>query len=108
MQNSQIYWIIVTNCCSRADCGDRSGAVDASVSYNPVPELQCDVQQPVEGAVEAHSSQDASANDSSLLGCITEIIEQLSQSESPVNPGSSLACATQGQGSSLQVRHLAH
>lgn len=91
--------------CSVADSDGRSEDVDASASHNPAPELQCDVQEPVEGAVEPHSSQEASANDSgSLLGCLTEIIEQLRQSEAPANDaGSSMGCVTQVQDNSSQV-----
>ncbi|KAG7238648.1 hypothetical protein INR49_030722 [Caranx melampygus] len=90
---------------AEADFAGRSEDVDASVSHSPVPEVQCDVQEPAEGAVEPHSSQEASANDSgSLLGCLTEIIEQLSQSESPTNDaGSSVDSVTQGQDSSSQL-----
>ncbi|XP_022624536.1 transcription factor TFIIIB component B'' homolog [Seriola dumerili] len=89
---------------AEADSGSHSEDVHASVSHEPVCELQPDIQEPVEGAVEPHSSQESSLNDSgSLLGCLTEIIEQLSQHDSPRNDaGSSLGCVTQAQDHSSQ------
>ncbi|XP_056259503.1 transcription factor TFIIIB component B'' homolog isoform X1 [Seriola aureovittata] len=89
---------------AEADSGSHSEDVHASVSHEPVCELQPDIQEPVEGAVEPHISQESSLNDSgSLLGCLTEIIEQLSQHDSPRNDaGSSLGCVTQAQDHSSQ------
>ncbi|XP_071321461.1 transcription factor TFIIIB component B'' homolog isoform X2 [Trachinotus anak] len=89
---------------AEADSGAHSEDVNASVSHQPMTELRPDIQEPVEGAVEPYSGQEGPSNDAeSLLGSLTEIIEQLSQHDPPTNDaGPSLGCVTQVQDNSFQ------
>lgn len=79
--------------------------MEASVSHKPVSEIRPDIQEPAEGAVEQHIIPPV--NDAaSSLACITPVIEQLSQQDSPSNvAGSSLGCLTQVPDNSTQVRY---
>ncbi|TMS08554.1 hypothetical protein E3U43_006037 [Larimichthys crocea] len=64
--------------------GSQSEGVEASVSHKPVSEIRPDIQEPAEGAVEQHIIPPL--NDAaSSLACITPVIEQLSQQDSPSN-----------------------
>ncbi|XP_058473046.1 transcription factor TFIIIB component B'' homolog isoform X2 [Solea solea] len=73
---------------AEADSEDR----DASVSHDPVSKLQPDNPEPVEGAIETHSKPECPpSNTESLLGCLTQIIDQ----PSPNDAASPLGCLTQ-------------
>ncbi|XP_027137925.1 transcription factor TFIIIB component B'' homolog isoform X2 [Larimichthys crocea] len=82
--------------------GNHSEDVDASISHKPVSEIRPDIQEPAEGAVEQHIIPPV--NDAaSSLACITPVIEQLSQQDSPSDvAGSSLGCLTQVPDNSTQ------
>nr|XP_043868060.1 transcription factor TFIIIB component B'' homolog isoform X3 [Solea senegalensis] len=73
---------------AEADSEDR----DASDSHDPVSKLQPDNPEPVEGAIETHSKPGCPpSNTESLLGCLTQIIDQ----PSPNDTASPLGCLTQ-------------
>lgn len=68
--------------------------VSVSISDKPVSEGQADIQKPVEGAIEQS-------------GCLTQVIEQRNQHDSPPDvAASSLGCLTQVADNYTQVRYL--
>ncbi|XP_029372171.1 transcription factor TFIIIB component B'' homolog isoform X2 [Echeneis naucrates] len=82
----------------------ETGDGNEPASHKPKTERRPGNLEPAEGAIEPHSSQEASLHeDGSLLGCLTEIIEHLSQPDSSTNDaGSSLGCVKQVQDDSFQ------
>ncbi|XP_034752722.1 transcription factor TFIIIB component B'' homolog isoform X2 [Etheostoma cragini] len=81
---------------AETDFGTCSEDVDALFCHKLVSELQPDIQEPVEGAIEQCSNQNTSPSDAGSLLGLTQVIEQRSQHDPPPNvAGSSLGCVTQ-------------
>ncbi|XP_035523717.1 transcription factor TFIIIB component B'' homolog isoform X2 [Morone saxatilis] len=89
---------------AEADSGICAQSADASVFDKPVSELQPDIQELAEGAIEQHSSQNCPPSDAvSSLGCLTQVTEQLNQQDSPSKvAGASLGCVTEVPDNSAQ------
>ncbi|GLD51698.1 transcription factor TFIIIB component B'' homolog [Lates japonicus] len=88
---------------AEADPGTRSEGVNASISHSSVSKLQPDILEPVEGAIEYSNQESPPNDDGALLGCLTQIIEQLSQHDSaPNDAGSSQGCVPQVPDNSSQ------
>ncbi|XP_051268098.1 transcription factor TFIIIB component B'' homolog isoform X2 [Dicentrarchus labrax] len=89
---------------AEADSGICAQSVDATISDKPVSELQPDIQEPVEGAIEQHSSLNCPPSDAvSSLGCLTQVTEQLNQQDLPSKvAGAPVGCVKEVPDNSVQ------
>ncbi|XP_044189507.1 transcription factor TFIIIB component B'' homolog isoform X1 [Thunnus albacares] len=78
---------------AETDSGTCSEDVNASGSHRPVTELQPDIQEPVEGAIEPLSNNESSLNDAGMpSGCVTQAPENSSQDASTSSAAGTESC----------------